>query len=103
MPRISTTLPLPPICLNSQSAPTLYVWAPPELFDPPQAATSKPAARIKTMAFGHLPTDIANLLSFSNRAQSPPGGWSLTASENPATATDGGNRLPPTREIVKGT
>jgi len=96
---ISSRKPLPVSVLEMPT--TYFLAVPPVLLEPPQAATSKPAARINPMALGHLPTDIRQPpLNFKPSAGTARWVESDSLGKSCA-ATKGGNRLPPTREIVK--
>src|ERR1700716_1624909 len=97
---ISSRKPLP---VSVWEIPTTYFLAPPlELLEPPQAATSTPAARINPMALGHLPADIRQPpLKFKPSAGTARWVESDSLGKSCA-ATLGGNRLPPNARDRKG-
>src|SRR6266550_5647237 len=92
-----------PFPVSVLEMPTTYFLVPPPLpLEPPQAATSKPAARINPMAFGHLPADISQPPA-SFKPNESHARWVESDSLGKRwISTHWGNRLPPTARDRKG-
>src|SRR5256885_4347057 len=92
-----------PFPVSVLEMPTTYFLVPPPLpLEPPQAATSKPAARINPMAFGHLPADIGQPPASFKPNESHARWVESDSLGKPCLSTHWGNRLPPTARDRKG-